>query len=204
MYLNLRIRNAAAMLLRREAARAAAAPEEDEVGVHWRKRVAEGVGQLLLLKRRRRRRLRVEGDFLIVHGFPGRVGEHAPGVDDEAEGLVGEGEFVLLGVEDDGEVAVLGGDSLRFAPLLRREAEDRVPVLLVVPDPAVSGEEGVDDGQDLVGRGERGVGVTRAGGERLAPHQVARRQQLLGDCQPPQGLRARGGRREERVLHFLV
>ncbi|GER55560.1 translation initiation factor IF-2, partial [Striga asiatica] len=107
-------------------------------------------------------------ELLVVEGFAGRVGEDGPGVDDEAEGLVGEGESVPLGVEVEDEAPVLVGDEVGVAALRRREAEDRVEIGLVVPDPAVPGEERVYHGEDFVGEGERGVGVASARGEGTA------------------------------------
>lgn len=63
----------------------------------------------------------------VVGGLPDRIGEDAPGVGDEIEGLIGEGEAVDGGVEEEREPAVLSRDVLG-ALSRTAEPEDGVPV----------------------------------------------------------------------------
>lgn len=84
-----------------------------------------------------------------------------------------------------------------------REAENRVQVGLVVSDSAFAGEECVNHGEDSVGLGERGVGVTSARGKGLATQKITRRQKLLGDGQPGQRFSPGGRRRREEWVHHF-
>lgn len=78
------------------------------------------------------------GELGVVERFLGRIGEDGPGVGDEAEGGVGEGELVLVGVEEEGEAAVLLLDEVGVVGALR-DLEDRVPVGLIVGEAFVVG-----------------------------------------------------------------
>ena len=95
----------------------------------------------------------------VVGRFANRIGEDAPGVGDEFEGLVGEGEAVDGGVEEESEPAVLSRDVLG-ALSQPPETEDGVPVGEVGGGYAdLSGDEDVADREDVVG----GFGSGRVG-----------------------------------------
>lgn len=100
--------------------------------------------------------------------------------------MIGEGEAVVLGVEEEGEAAVVGGDEVGVGGVAAGELEDGVPVeLLVVVEPLLAGDEGVGYSEDLVGGVEAGrVGVAGADREGLAADEVAAGEELLGDEEP--------------------
>lgn len=95
-------------------------------------------------------------NLTIVQCLPRGIGEDVPGVGDEPEGLIGVGEPVPAGVEEDGEPAVLSGDELGVVSEAD-EAEDGVPVGEIGADARFAGEESVGDGEDELGGIYEGV-----------------------------------------------
>lgn len=60
--------------------------------------------------------------------------------------MIGEGERVLLGIEQESEAAVLIRDELGIMALVGSHLEDAVPVDVLVVDPLLAGDESVGDG----------------------------------------------------------
>lgn len=93
--------------------------------------------------------------------------------------MAGEGEHVVVGVEKEREMEILGGDVVHVGGVAEN-LEDPVPVAVVVVDPRLAGEERVDDRQEVL-RGIVGrVRLTRADGEGARTVQVTRAQELVG------------------------
>ena len=65
--------------------------------------------------------------------------------------MVGEGEGVLVGAEEEGEPAVVGPDDVDVLGVIHVDLEDVVPLGVVGVVVVVGGEEHVGDGEDLVG-----------------------------------------------------
>ena len=84
-----------------------------------------------------------------------------------------------MGVEEDGEAAVVGGNEVRVGGEVG-ELEDGVPVAAATVDPLIAGDERVSDGQDLLGGLEQRLGVARTDREGLAPDE-----ELLSDEELP-------------------
>lgn len=100
------------------------------------------------------------GHVPVINRFLDRVGKHGPGIGDELEGVVGEGERVLVGVKKKTESTVLFFDEIEV--LARAiDLENSVPIEVVVGDWLLGSEEDIDDGQDLVGAFEEQLGFLR-------------------------------------------
>ena len=103
---------------------------------------------------------------------------------DEGESVGGKGEGVAVGVEEEGEAAVLGGDVVDVGGEAE-DLEDPVPVAVLVVDPRLAGEERVDHRQKQLRRVERRVGFTGPDREGPRPVQVTCAQELVRRVQPP-------------------
>lgn len=95
--------------------------------------------------------------------------------------MVGEGKAGLVGMEEEGEAAVLFFDEIDVVGAAV-DLEDGVPVGVVV-DALFGGEEDVDDGEDLVGALEKRLGFLSEDREFARTHQIAALQKLLCDSQ---------------------
>lgn len=84
--------------------------------------------------------------------------------------MIGEGERVLLGIEQESEAAVLIRDELGIMALVGSHLEDAVPVDVLVVDPLLAGDESVGDGEDLLRLYEARVRISGPGRKRFAPH----------------------------------
>ncbi|PKI63376.1 hypothetical protein CRG98_016264 [Punica granatum] len=117
------------------------------------------------------------------------VGEDVPGLGDEPEGLIREGEVVALGVEEEGKAPVVVGDELDALGEVA-ELEDGIPIGLLAVDEALAGEEGVDHREHAIGRLQPGVRLAGPDRKALGPMKVARGQELLRRREPPLRLRS--------------
>ncbi|GMN53163.1 hypothetical protein TIFTF001_022309 [Ficus carica] len=89
-------------------------------------------------------------EFPLIEDIVGLLEDLLRGVGEDGPGLDGVGEAIVVGVEEEGEAALLGGNELEVAGVAG-ELKDGVPVGLVV-DPELAGEERVVD-RDEVGSG---------------------------------------------------
>lgn len=83
--------------------------------------------------------------------------------------MIGEGEVVLVGTEQEGEAVVLIGDEVAVVALVGRDLEDAVPVAVLVVNPLLAGEQGVGYGDDLLGLQQGRVTVSGPGREGSGP-----------------------------------
>lgn len=95
--------------------------------------------------------------------------------------MAGEVKAGLVGVEEEGEAAVLFLDEVEVVGAAV-ELEDGVPVGVAV-DALVGGKEDVDDGHDLVGGFKERLGFLSQDGELARAHEIAVLEELLGDPQ---------------------
>jgi hypothetical protein len=104
-----------------------------------------------------------EAELVVIEGLLGAVVEDGPGVGDELEGLIREGELVLVRVEEQREAAILLLDEvLVFGTAIK--LEDRVPIVVIVYA-LLRREEDVRYGQDLVRAFQKGLRLLGEDGE---------------------------------------